>query len=398
MILLRRILLIPVLCAIWMGLCAWAAGVPWSSRWSAREHLQMPGRDFQIRLGKSAGNDGGLSVGALGEDGTALETMQLGRVRTKEYPVLRYRISDFPDTLEFALIFRRRDAPNDVQTISLPSPGNMEVAVDLSRFEQWRGEITEFGFAQYAAAQLVPPSAAASFPPFRIEYAQLQAPSWGDVFPRLASDWFGYRPWSLQSINAIGPGRGTLAHSWMLPVVASGVLLSWLAAWLVLGWTRARALKAACIVSIAAWIVFDLRWLDELVAKHAVTEHVYAGKPWSERLMLQPDEATLAAAKEIAKIAAEQHAQRVLVHADSLYTALRLIYFLLPLNTAPLEQTMYQAPGVALPDDALIVVYSSEWKYDEESRQLGDGKIAIPAEKVYARGDLRVFRSGRVAP
>lgn len=394
----RRLVLIPILLAIWTALFAWAAGVSWRSPWTAREHLRLPGREFQIRFGQSPGNTGGLAVSALGDDGTGLQTIQLPRVRADKYPVLRYRVVGFPSTLEFALIFRRRDAPNDVQTISLPPPGNVEVAVDLSRFEQWQGEIIELGFAEYAAAQLVPPSAAVSFEPFRIEEIQLDTPSWGVMVPRLVSDWFGYRPWSLQSINTIGPGRGMLGHSWMLPVFAIGALASWLAAWIVLGWSRARAMKSMCAVAIGAWIILDLRWFDDLIDKHKVTEEVYAGKPWALRAVLQPDEATLVAAKETAKIAAEQRVARVLVHSDSSYTLLRMIYFLLPLNTAPLEQTLSDAPGVALPDDALVAVYGSEWTYDKDSARLGNDKVAVPAKLIYENGDLRLFRPERAGP
>ncbi|GAF67266.1 unnamed protein product, partial [marine sediment metagenome] len=116
------------------------------------------------------------------------------------------------------------------------------------------------------------------------------------------------------------------------------------------------------------------------------------------RAVLQPDEATLVAAREIAKIAAEQHAARVLVHSDSPYTLLRTIYFLLPLNTAPLEQTLSEAPGVTLPDDALVAVYSSEWTYDKDSGRLGNDKISVPAKLIYENGDLRVLRPEKAEP
>jgi hypothetical protein len=59
---------------------------------------------------------------------------------------------------------------------------------------------------------------------------------------------------------------------------------------------------------------------------------------------------------------------------------------------------MNQTPGTELPDDALIAVYGSEWKYDEDVRELGNGEIAIPAEMVYTRDDLRMFRPGRATP
>lgn len=389
----RRLVLIPILLAIWVALFAWAAGVPWNAPRTAREHLSLLGRDFQTQLGEGEKTRDDLVVHAFGPDGTGLQTAHLTRVRAENYPILRYHLADFPDTLELAFVFRRKDAPDDVQTISLPSPDNDEVAVDLSRFEDWRGEISEIGFAEYATAQLVPPSVAASFKPFRIEAAQLQAPSWDAVIPRLRSDWFGYRPWSLQSINTIGPGRGTLGRSWMMPILAVGALLSGLVICLVLRLPRGRAMAVACGMVAATWIVLDLRWLDDFAVKHRVTEMIYAGKPWSQRHALQPDEENLTVAADIARVAAEQGGRRIFVHADSPFTLLRLIYFLLPLNVAPLDQTMNEAPGKALPVDALIAVLGSDWKYDEASQHLRQGKVAIPAKAIYDKGDLHVFRS-----
>jgi hypothetical protein len=394
----RRLVLIPVLLAIWTSLCAWAAGVPWNAPLTSRESLSLGGRDFHVRFGKGDNEPSGLVVQALGEDGTGLQTARVARLPAKDYPILRYRVADFPDMLELALVFRRSDAPDDVQTISLPAPGRGEVAVDLSRFAEWHGEITELGFAEYATAQLVPPSVAASFKSFRIEQAQLQGPAWDVVFSRLRSDWFGYRPWALLSISTIGPGLEVLGQSWMLPALAIGAFASWLAAWLILRWPRARALRMACVMAGSAWILLDLRWLDDLFAKHRITEEMYAGKPWVERRALQPDEATYAAAGEITRIAADAGVERVLVDSGSTYTLLRLSYFLLPLNVAPLHQAMDAASRNPLPGRSLIALLGSDMKYDEATGRLGDGENAIPAKQVYAQGDLRVFRPGGASP
>lgn len=388
----RRLVLTLLLLAIWVALFAWAAGVPWNAPWEARERLSMSGRDFHAQFGETSIEPEGLLVKTFGSDGTGLQIAHLTHVRAVNYPVLRYRITGFPSTLELALVFRRVDAPKDVQTISLPAPDGEEIAVDLSRFEEWRGEISELGFAEYATAQLVPRSVAVPFEPFRIESAQLQPHAWDTVLPRLRSDWFGYRPWSLQSINTIGPGRGTLGRSWMMPILSIGALLSGLAAWLVLRWSRARAAVMACGIAVCTWFVLDLRWLADFASKHFITETIYAGKPWPQRLALQPDEETKKAADDLAHIVEQQGTGRVLVQSDSPFTLLRLIYFLLPLNAAPLERTMSEAAGAALPRDALIALYASEWKYDKDAGSLAKGETVIPVKLIYEKGDLHVFR------
>lgn len=392
----RRLALIPVLAALWAALLAWAAGVPWNAPLTPRMHLGFRGGDFHAQIGEGTVGADGLSVAALA-DGTALQSVTLNRVRAEDFPVLRYRIADFPDTLELSLIFRRADKPEDIGTISIPSPGRGEVAIDLSSLPDWRGEITELGFAEYAAAQLVPPSAA-TFRPFRIEGAQLQSAAWDQVVPRLASDWFGYRPWALYSISALGPQIAALSPSWMQPVLAFGAVFSLFAAWAILGWTRRRAAQGALFLAIGAWLLADARWLDDFTAKHRTTEGLYAGKPWDVRAEIQPDEATFAAARDVSRIAAEQGARRVLVLSDSTYTFLRFIYFLLPMNAVPMSQAVEQAPNAPLPGDALIAAFESGWKYDEATGRLSNGASSYSAVPVYSRGDLRVFRAREAAP
>ncbi|MBS0567858.1 MAG: hypothetical protein JSS59_10705 [Proteobacteria bacterium] len=394
----RRLVLLPILFVIWLALFAWAADVPWSAPWTAAARLSVSPREFHVQFGEASTEPQGLLVRAFDSNGMGLQTESLARVRAEQYPILRYRIVGFPHTLELALVFRRSDSPQDVQTISLPTPGKGEIAVDLSRFAEWRGEITELGFAQYAGGQLVPPSVAAVFKPFRIEQVQLQSSSWSDVLPRLRSDWFGYRPWALYSISALGPQIATSSPSWMQPVLVLGVGLSLAVSWIALRWPRRRLARVAIVAAAIVWLLLDLRWLDDLLAKHAVTEEVYAGRPWAERVALQPDEATLAATRQIAGIAAEMHAGRVLVHADSPYTMLRMIYFLLPLNVAPLQLALSEAPATPLPRDALIAVFDSEWKYDENSRRLGNDTTGISVEPLYASKGLRIFRVDGRAP
>jgi len=337
-------------------------------------------------------------VSALAADGTGLQTVPLARVRAADVPVLCYSLADFPDTLELSLVFRRADAPDDLGTVSIPAPGSGVACVDLSTYADWRGEITELGFAEYATAQLVPPSVAANFPPFRIEGVQLQSPSWSQVFARVRSDWFGYRPWALLSISALGPQIFSLQNSWMQLVVVLGLLFSLAATWVILRWPRQRIALAAVFAAIGAWVLLDLRWLDDFVAKHRVIERLYAGKPWDERRALQPDEDTLAAAREVSRLAQEQGVKRVLVLSDSTYTLLRFIYFLLPLNTAPMAQALGETPGAPPPRDALIAVFGSEWNYDKAAGTLGNGTVAYRVAPVYAKGDLRVFRARETTP
>jgi len=394
--LIRRVFFVIVLAAIWLGVFAVTAGLPWNAPFIAGKRLTLEGRDFLVRSGQGKLVPRGLEISSVGADGTALQTARLGRARSEQTPILRYRIADFPKTLELALIFRRSDAPEDVQSISLPAPVLPESAVDLTRLPQWRGEILEVGFAEYAAGQVVAPDHA-QFTPFRIERVSLQARSWSEVFPRLLSDWFGYRPWALLSISALGPQLDTLPTSSMPVAIGIGSVLSLLAGWLILGLPRRTFVQTTLLTVFAAWVVLDLRWLDDLLSKHRVIETLYADKSWDERAQIQPDDDTLRAASELAKIAVDAGAKRILVAGDSQYTTLRLVYFLLPQNAAPLASVLAAAPGESLPADALIAVLGSDAKYDAEKHSLSLPSVTLPVVLMSENGSLRVFRPAEPA-
>ena len=386
-----------ILLVVWLTGFGWAAGVPWNAPILPRELVALAGTDFRVRFGTGANSANGLAVSGLAADGTGLQTAPLDHLRASDFPVLTYRFEDFPDTLELSLMFRRADMPDDLQMIPIPASGGGTASVDLAAFADWKGEIIELGFAEYAAPQLVPPSEA-KFLPFQIEYVQLKSHSWSQLFLRSRSDWLSYRPWTLRSINTLGQRIDFLAESSMQLLVTLCALVSLIAAWAILRWPRRRIAQATLLATCAVWVLLDLRWLDDFAAKHRVIEKLYAGRPWQARAQLQPDEDTLAAAAEISRLASAQGVNRVLVLSDSTYTLLRLIYFLLPLNVAPMSLALSAAPGTSPPRDALIAVFGSTWDYDEARGILSNGATAISVIPVYAKGDLLVLRAREVAP
>ncbi len=378
------------LVAIWFGVLGWAEGLRWNTPLAPRAQQALAGYDFHARFGSAQAAGEALSVSQLGDDGTGLQTATLTRLRAADFPILRYRITDFPRTLELAVVFRRSDAPDDVQTISLPSPGRGEAVVDLSSLAEWRGEITELGFAEYATAQLVPPSLARTFTPFSIERVELQPRAWTQLAARLRTDWFAYRPWALRSINTLGAPIETLRAAPMQLVIGMGLLLSLAAVALILRPPPRRLGPATVALAFGAWLLLDLRWLDDLWAKHALTESVYAGKSWDERAELQPDEATFAAARQVMRLAHDAKTQRVLVAADSAYTLFRFMYFLRPFDVALFDEIA--AAGSEPPHDALIVLFESDWKFDVATSVLKTPRASYPVTSLLEQGELRVYR------
>jgi hypothetical protein len=216
----------------------------------------------------------------------------------------------------------------------------------------------------------------------------------------LYTSWFGYAPWSLRSVNALGPAIESTRTPLLTPIFVIGALLSLFAAALILRWSRALLLRNGIIAALALWVVLDIRWLADLGAKHELTEDIYAGKPWSERERLVPDQNTALAAEQVRTwLATQPPVRRILVDSDSTYILFRLVYLLLPLDVAPMQQMLNQPANTRLPADALLVFYtSSQWRYDPARGVLADGRRGYAVEPVFESGDLHVYRQRGAKP
>ncbi len=390
----RRSACVLVLALLWIVILGRAANVSWHAPWQPAQVRVLAGRDFRVVLGAGVEDADALRVGAIGDDGNALQSIRLEDLRAADFPILRYRFDRFPRTLELALVFRRADTPDAVQTITIPWPGAGWQTVDLRRLPEWRGEIVEVGFAEYATAQLVPPSVA--FQPFRFDRAELAAPSWRGGLAALSTAWFAYVPWALHSISALVPDRASFGTASPLPMLVPGTVLSLLVLALFLRWPWRRSVRAVGIAALLLWAFLDLRWLHDFQARHALTEHLYADKTWDERLHLLPDQDLAFMATQVSGwLDTQPPGQRLLVAADTNYLFLRLIYLLLPHN-AGLLQLVGDAP---LPPGSLILLYANtQWRWDEAHGAIVGGGHVWPAEPVFESGLAHVYRLRSAAP
>lgn len=384
----RRIACVIVLALVWIFVLGWAAGLSWNTPLQPARSKTLAGDAFRVVLGAGVQDKGALRVGAVGDDGNALQSVALDGIRAADYPILRYRFEGFPRTLELSLVFRRADAPQDVHSITIPWPGAGARTVDLRKLPEWRGEIVELGFVEYATAQLVPPSVA--FKPFRFDRAELASPSWRGGLAALYTSWFAYVPWALQSISALVPDRATFGTASPVPALVAGILLSVFALALFLRWPWRRTLRAAGIAAALLWIVLDARWLCDFNARHTLTEHLYAGKNWDERLQLLPDQDLAFMAAQVGNwLDSQPPRQRLLVAADSDYAFLRLIYLLLPHDVALLQL----AGDAPLPPGSLILLYAStQWRFDAARGAIVGGARDYPASPVFESGLAHVYR------
>ena len=119
-------------------------------------------------------------------------------------------------------------------------------------------------------------------------------------------------------------------------------------------------------------------------------EIVYAGKTWPERAALVPDQDVRLAAEQVRGYFATQPSHQILVISDSKYVFLRLIYQMLPLNSAPLELAL----GLRWPrrDARFVLFQSSQWRYDEKRGALLGAGRAFAVEPVFEAGDVHVYK------
>ncbi|MEO6688187.1 MAG: hypothetical protein ABIS07_15695 [Dokdonella sp.] len=348
----------------------------------------MPGSRFHSVAGSATPEAQHLRIEAAAKDATVLQATALANIAASDFPILRYRLLEFPRTLELSLIFRTAAAPDDVQSISLPRPERNESTFDLSQIAAWRGTITELGFAQFPTAQLVPP--AAGFRPFVLAGAQLESLSWRGRLATLLSSWQERRPWQLISVSAVGPTEtgDSSPHAPRLPLVLALALL----AVGVLGRTilqlRGKALQALLFAFVAvAWVVCDLVWQRDLAYKRDTDRDVWGDAPLAARQDRVPD----ARLREVAlhmrmTLSGYPRTTRVLVSAPSPYDALRLIYHAAPLNVGVLAgvDAEHAAPGT-------IVVRYAEDQDNVKNGLLQFGGITLHVRTIEQRPDLGIY-------
>jgi|GEM_PF-540392 len=389
----RASILALLLVLLWVALLGWASDAPFASALQPQTRLHYDGSGFRVLMGAGIENGRRLGVNAMGSERVALQSRVLEHpIDASDLTVLRYRWQDFPRTLELSFVFRRAEDPDDVQTVTLPPAGAHPGYFDLNDVPAWRGRIVEIGFSQFPTAQLVPADVA--FQPFELVEAELWSPSWRGSLGALATDWIAYRPWALMSVSALGPDAPWPHKPTPVIVLAIGLAASIFIAAAVLARGR-RWIGVALMIAISVgWIGLDLRWLGEFADRHALTRQLYAGKPWRERAMLEPDTVLMHGARRVRELLAREPANtHVIVAADAVYDTLRLNYHLVPANVAPANVLEHWKDARVSLRNALLIVYATpSWKLDTKSGTLSNGDLAFIADALFEEGDLRIFR------
>jgi hypothetical protein len=376
----RRIAFVLALFAGWTILVLVAARVDVLAPFSVAEQRAFRGNDFTAVFGAASVVGDRLNVTAPGEGFTSLQSLHPFGLDAEQFPTLRYRFADFPQTLELSLVIRTAEHPEDI-AIALPWPGDRAQTFDLSRVPEWRGRIVEIGFAEFPTAQVVPP--AQGFRPFSIVEAALWSRSWQGDLAALATDWFAAWPWTQRSVHALGRDTDTPGAPMSLVLaVALAAAFAMLCSAVAFG-RSARPLVTAGAISLAvAWLALDVAWQLGLWGRLETTRAVYAKLSWNQRehTVADTDLADLAERLRV-MLRSEPENARVLVYGDATsgYELLRFIWHVLPRNIGLLVNA--NGPGNALPNGAIIVFLKSDaWRTNDVMRRMlgASQRIATP--------------------
>ncbi|WP_257389412.1 hypothetical protein [Tahibacter caeni] len=391
--------LVLLIVAVWLVLIACFVELsPFQSPWP-RQRQHIDGAEFAAFSG--AQTDGSaLAVPAADADGGALLVRSVDITDAADWPVLRYRFAALAPTLELAFVYRRADSPRDVRTIPLTRARGSVGSVDLSREQEWRGAISEIGFAVYPVTQSVP--AARAFHPFRLESAELWSPSWAGRLAAVATEWSGRRSWSLMSISALGPDSGAVRTRSPVLLLALGLGLTAVLLLQFAPQQPRRNLKILAVAAAVAWLLLDLRWSLNLADRHAATRLAYAGLDWPERQRQLPDADLLDAAERVRATLREAGADpdrvRLLVDAESDFVRARLIYHLAPTRTGPVNLVGWGGANF-LSEPVYVATYAQEApRYDAEQGLLQiDSELSLPAQALLDAPPLHLYRLGHEA-
>lgn len=382
----RRLGLGIVLVVWWALLLTWAAGVTLTTPWTPARAQDLSQEALSSVLGGSSrATAAGMEVSDLGDFDQALQSWRLTPpIAAGDYRWLRYRLANFPRTLELDLIVRTEAHPEDVSVQRLPWPEAGEGVFDLASLPAWQGKVIEIGFSEIDAGGVLPPWQ--PFQPFVIGSARLESPSWSAAFERLAQDWFGYQPTALSQINVVHAGEHVVWRRSPVFILALGVLGTLVGVVWLGGWPRSRVFAFAAMLVLAAWLALDLNGLQQWHARNQLLRASFAGKPWSERAPLTADRDLQQSAGRIRQLLAAQPAgQHVLLWVPGSGQAVRLAWFLRPLNVSVMS---YTTPANRLADGTLLLVDNSDrqWHFDTRHSRLVNAGPVPPAARIFNAG------------
>jgi hypothetical protein len=323
--------------------------------------------------GRGALQDGALVVTAPGANDTTIVAVDTD-FRTSDYPGVQWIVRGVPDGADVRMLWKTDIATRRTNM----APGVVEAGAIrpfvLARDPAWLGRVTGIALA------IRTPLAG----PLRIEGVVARPLGVLDLARARIGEWLRFEPINGATINTIAGGADSQDLP-LPPLAAASVLL---AALVLLALRRfapaAFGLGAACTIGglfVAAWLLVDARFAQNLARQTRVTYAKYAGKTPDERHRAAEDGA-LYTFVEHALAIMPKTPQRVFVASDEHYFRGRAAWHLYPHNV---QFTAFRndiaPPAWMKPGDWLLVYDRHNVQYDAPHKMLRwDGNPAVHAE------------------
>jgi hypothetical protein len=329
----------------------------------------------ELKLADGTGtlDRGTLVVTAPGANDTTLVTLETD-LRSADFPGVHWIVQGVPDGADVRMLWKTDVATRRTNmAVGVVEAGALRTFV-LARDPAWLGRVT--GIALAIRAPLAGP--------IRIDGVVARPLGALDIARARIGEWLRFEPINGATINTIGGGADSQDLP-LPPLAAASVLL---AALVLLALRRfvpsAYGLGAACTIGglfVAAWLLLDARFAQNLARQTAVTYAKYAGKTPEERHRAAEDGA-LYTFIEHARAIMPKSPQRVFVASDEHYFRGRAAWHLYPHNVqfAPFQNAI-APPAWMKPGDWLVVYDRRNVQYDAARRMLRwDGNPPVHAE------------------
>ncbi|MBK1619923.1 hypothetical protein CKO42_16015 [Lamprobacter modestohalophilus] len=348
---------------------------------------RVSGEDLILQQGSGEVTANGLLVRAPGANNQVLLLTPQFDLSAADYGLVNWSVIGLRPEQDVQVVWTTSKAPGRA-IVYQPSAAEREQSMaNLAQHPAWTGRVDRIG--------LLLPGAL----PEPVLIASLGlAPAQGGCRSALlaaAAAWSHQEPWSQRSINFTLSAEPTVFG--ISPALA---LALWVALAALINWMACRRCSASSHVTavlvliIAAWLLLDLRWQGQLLARLTDSRDRYAELDHSVRPQAAPD-GQLFQLVEALRAQLPPEPSRILIISNDAggYLAGRTRYHLLPHRAYSGLVRLPRADEVAPGDFLFLIAPLQSVRYDPRQRTLSLKGQSLPVQPVWsAQGFGQLFR------
>lgn len=349
---------------------------PWFP--SARDHF-WTARDLTLARG-SGSLSGQEWVLQSADAGSIFILSGNADLVSTDYRAFTWIAVGLPQGADVRLLWRNEYEPSKLHSVPITVESGRLRPVSMQGDPAWIGRIA--GIALAVRGPLVQP--------VRVRGAIARPMGALDVLRDRAREWFAFEGWTGTSINTVIGGADV--QEFPLPIVAALAVAIALALF-ALGRWRAGLGKQALVtalatLTVAGWLLLDVRWTAALVRQSTETRKVYAGKDDEGRHLVAED-AELYRLVARAREVMPAQPQRLFIAAEAHYFRGRAAYHFYPHNVFYDPRTdrlppasvmhagdwlfVYQRPGIQYDRTAQMLRWEGGQTHAAELKMVGQG-------------------------